>query len=139
MLSGNVPIKKVDDQVRLIGEYRENPCNGFPLGQALHYLQDTRTPSHVQWAGGNILRFQDYSVQSPYLHGLADKTPVNNISGLSSDFISIANDINIIEGALRGRLEALYPLAPNAEAGGTDNDYIPRPRRFLGINLGGGK
>ena len=129
----------VNDQVSLIEEYRKNPCNGFPLGKALHYLQDTRTPSHTWWKNGSIYRFQDYNAQSPYLHKLADQTPVNNISGLSDDFIGIANDVNLANGALKIKIEALYPLAPDAEGGDTHNDYLPRPRRFLGFNLGGGK
>ena len=47
---------------------------GFALGKALHYLQDTHTPSHVQRNSvGQITAFYDYNLQSPTRHAKADK------------------------------------------------------------------
>jgi hypothetical protein len=48
---------------------------GFELGKALHYLQDTYTPSHAQRDAktGQITAFFDYVAQSPTLHAAEDK------------------------------------------------------------------
>ncbi len=59
---------------------------GFALGKALHYLQDTYTPSHAQRDAktGQITAFFDYCAQSPKLHTVEDKPrfggPVYNVA-----------------------------------------------------------
>lgn len=105
----------------------------FALGEAIHTLQDSYSASHVvRDSDGRIHQYQDWLVQSPGLHGVAD-----TISGRSAEwatltqqtkvFLSLATNMNLDEARLREALrQRFFILAPGAKTGGTAPRYSPR-------------
>ncbi len=97
------------------------------MGKALHYLQDTNTPSHGTRDSetGQITAFYDYAKQSPYLHKLGDKPEIggsvfNNAVDQTSVMIRL-----FLAGNAEG-IPAFFELAPKADIGIAGEDYGPR-------------
>jgi hypothetical protein len=67
-----------EESAKLIEQYQtlldEGKCEeaAFALGQALHYMQDTYSPSHVIRDANGIKEFLDYNKQSAGLHAGAE-------------------------------------------------------------------
>ena len=109
---------------------------GFALGKALHYLQDTYTPSHAQRDAktGQITAFFDYCAQSPKLHAIEDKPrfggPVYNVAVQQSQDL-----INIFINGSPEDIAGAYQLAPKVQYGGAGNfktvDEMLDPREDL--------
>ena len=110
------------------GDFR---AAGVALGQALHYLQDTHTPSHVMRnSNGEIKQFQDYTAQSPKLHGDADylkygSEQFNNAVEQSTALMNLAVQSKSNWCQL-GNCTSFYSLSNNANAGGTYDEYKRR-------------
>lgn len=131
----------VDQTAELIGTYRTNlygneinpEAAGRALGEALHYLQDTWTPSHAERdERGNLKAFYNYAEQGPGWHAGADVVrmwtpePQKSIA-VSADLMRLADSRDVTGDALRQRLrEGFYPLAEKVQMGGA-GDYGPRP------------
>ena len=77
------------------------------------------------------MRFQDYKKQGPGFHADADvvrmyEDDAKNLVNRSMDLMKLA-DSGLKGDDLRKQLrEKFYPLAPGAEAGGTDKQFEPR-------------
>jgi hypothetical protein len=110
------------------GRWREA---GVAVGRALHYLQDTYTPSHAYRdpETGTIIEFFDYAKQSPYLHALADRPEVggavfNNAVEQSTALLKL-----FLSGNDEG-VEGFFAIDDDAFTG-RPGEYAPRPE---GIN-----
>jgi RHS repeat-associated protein len=104
---------------------------GFALGTALHYLQDTHTPSHVQRSAvtGLIEAFHDYNQQSPALHSTADKPDWRG----SRDPVysnAVRQTQAMVQLFLGGNAEGVggfFETIPGARFGIPGRSYGPRP------------
>ena len=76
MTGSDIQKKLIQETTALFLQFQSHIAAGkceeaaFALGKALHYLQDTYSPSHVgRNKLGNIVQFYDYNAQSPGVHG----------------------------------------------------------------------
>jgi RHS repeat-associated protein len=91
---------------------------GFELGKALHYLQDTHTPSHTRRdpKTGQIIAFYGYEAQSPKLHGEADKPKRSSRVTKKAIKQSQAMISHFQSGDSEG-IEKLFEIDPEASTG----------------------
>lgn len=128
--------KMAKDTVRLLHKYRTNMANqnyglaAFVLGKASHYVQDTWASAHVQRnSEGQINLFQNYTSQSPTLHGNSDYQSIgdngfDNAKYYSALLMQYANsDVVLTEQLIA---DVFYPLSSTASIGGTVKDYAIR-------------
>jgi len=114
---------------------------GFALGKALHYLQDSYTPSHTQRnkQTGLIEAFYDYSRQSPTLHVKDDRA-----TWMSSPYrTSVAKSRDMTRVFFSGNpagIRGFYDMATNPDSGIPGERYAPRsgainPIRQIRVNI----
>jgi len=139
MTAAQIQSTLVEQTALLIEQARDhnkrNECDkaAFALGKALHYLQDSWTPSHVaRNRAGQITRFQDYLAQSPTLHAEADALNQYDAAfgphvDRSVALIKVFLNDKIAGERLKTHLqENFYQMSKAATAGGTEGAYKPR-------------
>jgi hypothetical protein len=118
---------------RMLIEAEDVEAASFALGEAIHTLQDSYSASHVtRDSQGRISQYQDWLVQSPGLHGVADaisdqSTEWATLTKQTKFFLSLSTNTNLSGIRLREALrQRFFMLAPGATTGGTHQHYSPR-------------
>lgn len=117
-LSGaQIKEKLINSSLTAVDQFKHSLyCDAYELGKALHYLHDSRTPSHAKVAGGVIIQFYNYAEQDPYEHAQGDKKiNISRAIMLTKQFLLAAfDDLNVGNDVIRG----FYKGTPQAGGGG---------------------